>query len=497
MKTNNIFICTAAAIILAGSGIVAAAQESASVSVKGGKAKPSVDGVVAKDAKVTRDGSNVVVDMSLDISDLKVKNTKAVLLTPFLVKGRDSLALPAIGVYGRQRYYYYLRKDDGKMISGENETSFRTGSDEDVLDYHAVTPHKDWMNNSRLVLERSEYSCCEKRLGDQTAELLSRVLWVPETPRLIYVCPKGEKTKTRSLSGTAYVDFPVDKTEIYPEYHNNVAELGRIRATIDSVRNDKDITVTSIWLKGFASPEGTYAHNTDLARERTATIRGYVLNLYNFDPSIVTFEHEPENWEGLIEWLRTSGLKDAGKILAIAEDTATDPDVREWKIKKYYQEDYAVMKAEIYPRLRCTKYRIEYSIRGYRDPAEILQVMRARPSKLSLEEFFLAAESLEPGSPEFNTAFETAAVMYPDDPVANLNAANAAMERGDLATAVKRLEKAGESGEAEYARGVLAVMSKEYSDAVRHFRAASARGIMEAVRQAEIFHEYSGYSEQK
>ena len=123
--------------------------------------------------------------------------------------------------------------------------------------------------------------------------------------------------------------------------------------------------------------------------------------------------------------------------------------------------------------------------------------MRTKPGKLSLEEFFIAAETLKPGSPEFNTAFEVAAVMYPDNPTANLNAANAAMERGDLATAVKRLEKAGESGDAEYARGVLAVMSKEYSDAARHFGNASRKGVVEALRQAEIFNEYSEYVDQE
>lgn len=457
--------------------------------------KTGIEGVSTQSASVTRDGSNVLIDMELDLSGLEVKSTEAVLLTPYLVNGEDSIAFPAIGVYGRQRYYYYLRKDKEKMISGEDETSFISGSKAEVIPYHASVSYKDWMNNSRLVLGRGDYSCCEKHVGDQSSEVLSKVLWVPDVPRLIYVSPKGEKTKTRSLSGTAYIDFPVDKTGIYPEYHDNVAELGKIRSTIDSVRNDSDITVTSIRLKGFASPEGSYAHNTDLARERTATIRKYVLDLYHFDPSIVAVDFEPENWDGLIKWLQTCGLPDAGTILAIATDTDLEPDAREWKIKKNYPKDYAVMKSEIYPRLRCTKYFIEYDIRSYTDPAEILKVMKTQPQKVSLGEFFLAAESLEPGSPEFNQAFEVAAVMYPDDPTANLNAANAAMERGDLVTAAKRLDKAGDSGEAEYARGVLAVLNKEYSTASVHFLSAGAKGINEATGHAKIFEEYAGYEE--
>lgn len=482
MKRNSIFVSAVFGLFLGAlSQAYAAAPEG----------NDGLGGVRADKVKVARDGSQVVVDFEVNLEDLKVRNTRAVLLTPYLVNGGDSLALPSIGIYGRQRYYYYLRKDDGSMISGSDETSLRAGETAGVLPYHASAAYQDWMNDSRLVLARNEYSCCGNRVPDGRTELASRALWVPATPELVYVCPAGEKVKSRSLSGTAYIDFPVDRTEIHPDYHDNIAELGKIRSTIDSVRNDKDITVTSISLKGFASPEGTYAHNTDLARERTATIRNYVLDLYHFDPSVVTFDYEPENWDGLIEWLRSSGLPHAGEILAVAQDKTSDPDVREYRIRKYYPEDYDAMKSEVYPRLRCTQYRIDYSIRGYADPREILRVMRTQPGKLSLEEFFVAAESLESGSPEFNSVFETAAVIYPEDETANLNAASAAMERGDLGTAEARLEKAGDSAEAEYSRGILAVMRKDYLAAVGHFRKAADKGMEGAAAQAETFSEYA------
>lgn len=490
MSRNSIFVSAFAAILL-GTTAFCGAQvvDNKRNIVIGEGVEASLNEVGVSNARVVRDGSNVVVDVDIILDDLKVKSTKAVLLTPFLVNGEDSLALPSVGIYGRQRYYYYRR--GGSMISGEGESSFMTGKDLGTVPYHAMTAYKEWMNGCRLVLTRSDYSCCEEKTGAQSSDLVSNALWIPGTPALIYVSPKAEKTKARSLSGIAYIDFPVDRTEIHPDYHNNIAELGKIRATIDSVRNDKDITVTSIKLKGFASPEGTYAHNTDLARERTATIRNYVLDLYHFDPSVVTFDYEPENWDGLIAWLRTSGLPHAGEILGIAEDKTSDPDAREYRIRKYYPEDYNVMKSEIYPRLRCTEYRIDYSIRGYVDPQEILRVMRTQPGKLSLEEFFVAAESLESGSPEFNSVFETAAVMYPEDETANLNAASAAMGRGDLGSAEARLAKAGDSAEAEYSRGILAVLRKDYLSAVSHFRDAAGKGMDGAAEQAEIFNEYA------
>ena len=477
MKSTSIFtIAALAAAALAGQTL------SAQVTVTS-----EIEGVKASAPVVYRDGSSVTLDMDLDLSDLEVRSGQAVLVTPYLVKGSDSLAFPSVGVYGRQRYYYYLRQ--GKKISGETETSFRNGEATDVIKYHASVPSAKWMTGAALVLGRKDYGCRECQTASQSADVLAKTLWTPSMPELIYVGTEAEKTKSRSLSGVAYVDFPVDRTEIHTDYHNNAVELGKIRATIDSVRMDSDITVTSIWLKGYASPEGTYAHNTDLARERTATIRNYVQNLFKFPSSVFKTEFEPENWDGLLAWVRKSSLTDADKILEMAE-AEPDPDIREFRIRRYCPESYEIMKSEVYPGLRCTEYKIDYSIRSYADPQEILKVMKTNPNKLSLQEFYTAASTLDKGSDEFNTVFETAAAMYPADETANLNAANAAISRGDYSIAAERLEKAGGSAEADYARGVLAIAQSDYSSALDHFKVASAKGLEEAGPQVEILNEY-------
>ncbi|WP_368731862.1 hypothetical protein, partial [Bacillus pumilus] len=80
--------------------------------------------------------------------------------------------------------------------------------------------------------------------------------------------------------------FPVDQTVIYPEYRRNTTELAKIQATIDSVRGDGDVTITRVWLKGFASPESPYSHNRDLAIGRTAALKDYIQKLYRFDSGI-------------------------------------------------------------------------------------------------------------------------------------------------------------------------------------------------------------------
>lgn len=106
--------------------------------------------------------------------------------------------------------------------------------------------------------------------------------------------------------------------------------------------------------------------------------------------------------------------------------------------------------------------------------------MRERPQKLSLNEFYLVAQEYVPGTDDFTEVFETAVRMFPDDVIANLNAANAAIRRGDLTGAKRYLAKAGNSPEAVYARGALAIKQKDYDNARRYMSEAKSLGLTQA-----------------
>ena len=298
-------------------------------------------------------------------------------------------------------------------------------------------------------------------------------------PELVFVQPKAEVMKSRSLSGSAYIDFPVDQTVIYPDYRRNTVELGKIQATIDSVRNDKDVTITSVWLKGFASPESPYKHNTELAIGRTAALKKHIGRLYHFADSIIRTDHEPEDWAGLRRHVERSNIDHRAEILAMI-DSDMEPDAKEAKIKRAYPEEYRFMLQHFYPALRHTDYRIDYNIRTFSDVEEIRRIMREQPQKLSQNEFYLVAAKHEPGTDEFTDIFETAVRMFPNDEIANLNAANAAIRRDDFATARRYLAKAGDSAEAVYARGALAVREEDYDTARRHLGKAKEMGLEKA-----------------
>ena len=104
---------------------------------------------------------------------------------------------------------------------------------------------------------------------------------------------------------------------------------------------------------------------------------------------------------------------------------------------------YRFMLREWFPALRHSDYLVKYTIRNF-TVEEAKELIYTDPRQLSLEEMYRVAQSYEPGTPEFNEVFEIAVRMYPDDPVSNLNAANAALMRRDAEAAHRYLQKAME-----------------------------------------------------
>ncbi|MDE5869369.1 MAG: tetratricopeptide repeat protein, partial [Muribaculaceae bacterium] len=237
-----------------------------------------------------------------------------------------------------------------------------------------------------------------------------------------------------------------------------------------------DTKITSLSIAGYASPEGSYANNERLAKGRTEALADYVQKLYTFPKNLMKTSWVAEDWAGLRRFVVNSEMAKKDAILAVI-DSNLAPDAKDRKLAADFPIDYKFMLTNWYPALRHSDYAVEYEVRKYTDPAEIARVFKKNPYKLSLRELFIYAETLDPKSAEYADVFETAAKMYPEDAVANLNAGNCAMMRGEFQAAASYLDKAGDSAQAVYARGVLAAKTGEYDKAVKLFDQAGKMGI--------------------
>jgi ABC-type Fe3+ transport system substrate-binding protein len=96
---------------------------------------------------------------------------------------------------------------------------------------------------------------------------------------------------------------------------------------------------------------------------------------------------------------------------------------------------------------------------------------------------YIVANTYEAGSPEFLGVFEVAREEFPDDPVANLNGAAAALSKNNLRDAEKFL-KLSDPSTPEYANnmGVFQMLKGNYREAEKFLKRAENDGLPEAGR---------------
>lgn len=419
---------------------------------------------------IERSGDYLLVDLTLNLSDLQVRSNRSVTFTPVIQRGDSLCRLPSLIVNGRDRQILYDRTRRNPAEDGEFALRRKNGT-EQRFDYHARVPYARWMNNSEMAMATDECGCGWEAIGNDRSTLFPLRLERPKPrPAMAYVAPRAE-VKNRVKEGSAFLDFPVNRTEIHPDYRHNSRELATIRETVESVRDDKYTTITGIGIKGFASPEGSYANNERLAKGRSEALLAYLKERYDLTGTETDVRYEPEDWKGLEAYVERSDMPAKEALLGVIRDASiADPDRREEKLKAIDGgEPYRFLLKEVYPALRHSDYTVSYTIRPI-DTEEAKQLIYSDPKQLSLDEMFRVAQTYETGSPEFKEVFEIAVRMYPDDPVSNLNAANTALLNGDTAAARRYLAKTQDSPEKRLAEAVACWLEGDAERAATLFR---------------------------
>lgn len=440
------------------------------------------DQVRIENQSVTRSDDNRLT-ISMDIimqENMKVSSNRSAILTPILESNGVTKELPPVVVYGRRRELVNERNND--VPEDAFAVIRRKRNKEQTVNYLVQLPYEAWMQKANLVMDADLCGCRDLVEAETLDPITTLNILHKLQPAIAYIAPKAEDIKRRAVEGRAFLDYPVNKTVIYPEYRRNQVELAKIRATIDTIRADQNISITGIRMDGYASPEGNYANNDRLAKGRTQALLNYVRKLYDFPDDLLTMTSTPEDWAGFRKFVENSTLPQKEEILQIIDLDEQDMDAKEHRIARFVGTDtYRFLLNECYPALRHSDYVVAYTVRGF-SVDETRELIHTRPQQLSLQEIYNLAQTYEPGSEEFNYAFQVAAVMFPDDPTANLNAAAMEIQRGgELAAAKKYLEKADPNvGETMNNLGIIALMENDLNTAEKYFNRAKEAGIQAA-----------------
>lgn len=474
---HTLLIYTLAAMLGAGSATATAAAAPGR-DYDAGKAK--TEKLSGKPA-----GNSFVVSWRLILDSLKLRPNGMMVFTPIVEDTQGNTAmLQSILITGRKQHYIYLREGNKKY---PNAKEFRRDNGK-VQGYYFrdAIPLEEWMKEATVRIHRDTCGC-----GDLLASADDPR--IPVNPHLerrfvqAFLPPVTSEEPVLTLQGKAYLDYPVNRTELYPDYHDNPAELNKIMKTIDTVRNNANVTITRIDIHGYASPEGPYDNNIRLSIGRAATLKEYVRRQYDFPADIYHVRNTPEDWAGLDSFLVNSNVPEKDEILKIVRSDM-EPDARNEKIKKTFPEAYRFILATWYPYLRHSDYTVAYQVRPMSD-REAEKLLQTDPRLLSLNRMFRIANLHEVGSKEYNEVMAIAVGIYPNDPVANVNAANVALRQNDLVAARRYLSKAGNSREAVHARGVLALLEGKYAEARPLLEEAARLGVTAAGENIKLLDE--------
>lgn len=442
------------------------------------KAQQLVGGKVSLlNKEVKKTGNNVAVNMDFKLDNLQVKSNKGTVIIPMIVNQQDTLKMPAVEIMGRKRYIYYQRNNKTATQNPLIVTR-RNNKEAQTIHYAYTIPYREWMNNSQLVVGQDVCGCNQAIVENGLFSRIGEALPGPMKLQYAYVRPKAEPIKNRQEKGTAQLKFHINKAIINTELGNNQAELDKMRKTIDLVKNDADVHITSITLHGYASPDGSYANNEKLAKNRTKAVYDYLRNLYPVEKELFKFSSTAEDWQGVRDYVGKNNIPQKATVLNILNSNM-GPDEMERAIAAKAGEAHRYLINQVYPPLRRTEYEINYDVRHF-NLEEARKIIKTRPQKLSLEEMYAVANSYEKGSKEYNEVFDIAVKMFPEEELANLNAAYTAIDRGDKVSAENYLKKAGNGPEVDNARGALAVLKNDYQTAKTYFEKADKAGLKEA-----------------
>lgn len=432
-----------------------------------------------------RESGNVNIRMNVDVSNLDIRNQHMVVLTPTLnsVDGVTKLDLPAIVVNGKTRSKAISRAINvgGKQVFAKQPFTIvtRDRGTKQMIPYNVTVPLEDWMRRATLTVREEVRACadcpgCELGVGQR---LLSERL-LPEdfkpTYQLTYITPEVEEVKQRSETHDARLTFKVGKADILPDFGNNASELAKVDRIIREVQNDKDLTVTNLSITGYASPEGSVSSNMNLSQRRANAFADYLSSKYGMPKNQFNVNWKGEDWDGLRKAVEMSNIADKSAILNIISGVG-NPDGRDAELKKLSRgQTYKTLLDTYYPPLRRNEYTIAYVARAF-DVNEAKAAINTRPQLLSLNEMFHVAQTYPKGSAQFKDVFDIAARMYPNDPVANMNAATVELEGGNVDGAITRLEKFKDLPEAWNNLGYALVQKQRYDEALSYFDRAAAR----------------------
>ena len=258
-------------------------------------------------------------------------------------------------------------------------------------------------------------------------------------------------TATPALAADAYQRIIRQKQEAQIKYLVNQANIRASELKTTSIQdfvkilkeindNQETLRLQNIEVSAYASPEGRFDFNEQLAEKRQNTSAKYVSEQLkkNKMQADVDTKFTAEDWDGFQQLVSESNIQDKEVILRVLS-MYKDPAEREQQIRNM-SVVYDELAKGILPELRRARLIANYDVIG-RSDEQIQEQFQADARQLSVEEVLYGA-ALQQDNTQKKVWYEKAAALYTNDARAYNNLANLAYQSGDAQTAASYLQKA-------------------------------------------------------
>jgi hypothetical protein len=161
-------------------------------------------------------------------------------------------------------------------------------------------------------------------------------------------------------------------------------------------------------------------------------------------------------------------------------------DEKELRMRKEAPEGYAYILNNIYPKLRCTNYTVEYTVRPFTvEESEV--VFETRPINLNLNEIYKLADKYANNESKYYSIIRKAYLLYPQDTYINLTMAYLSIKKGEADEAAEYLSKVKSCPEKTMDEGLIAYLRGDLDRAIQLVEQARNQGLPQAAQQLEEF----------
>lgn len=402
-------------------------------------------------------GDGVPLTLNANFPEKYFKKKVLLTLTPLLTYNTGEVAYDSYTVQGE------------KVRANNNVIPFTGGK----LNYTSTTPYTEDIRAAVLNLKAVASKPNGKKKVEfplvQLGQGVNATVTLAKDANTLMLAPDSYQQITKEAVETD-IKYLINQSDVrssetrkseVKQFLNDVAEV---------VGNDR-AKVVNTQISAYASPDGGYELNDNLASARQKTARSYFtqqmknaktpeLASDNFLELIST----PEDWEGFKSLMEASNIADKQLILRVLS-MYEDPVVREREIKNIAAA-YDEIKDQILPQLRRSKMILNYELIGLSEE-EIRTQYAADPAKLTANQLLFLAAAEDDLNRKIQI-YETATKQYADDFRTWTNLAVAQLEAGNEQAAKAAAATAQRLNSADAAvKNTLAVIAMREGDLAR------------------------------